>query len=71
MARTWRGARPVAERAAVDELGDEILAIVDLAGIVDREDVRMIQGRATWASRWNRRRASASASVAGRNLIAT
>ena len=37
-------ARPVAERATVDELGDEILAIVELACIVDRQNMRMIQG---------------------------
>ncbi len=42
--RTWLRSRPVAERATVDELRHEILAIVELAGVVDRQNVRMTQG---------------------------
>ena len=34
---------PILERAAVDELGDQILPAVDLAGIVHRENVRMVE----------------------------
>ena len=37
--------RPVLERAAVDELRDDVLAAVVLADVVHREDVRMIQRR--------------------------
>ena len=36
--------RPVRERAAVDELGDEVLPAVELAGVVDRDDMRVVQG---------------------------
>ena len=36
---------PVSERAAIDELGDEILPALELARVVDREDVRMIERR--------------------------
>ena len=37
--------RPVPERAAVDELGDEILPALELAGVVHGQDVRMIERR--------------------------
>jgi len=40
-----RRAEPVAQRPAFDELGHEILPAVDLAGIMNGEDVRMIQRR--------------------------
>ena len=34
---------PFSHRAAVDQLRDEILAVFELADIVDRQDMRMIQ----------------------------
>jgi hypothetical protein len=40
-----RGVNPILERSAVDELRDEILTIVELAGVVDGDDVRMVQRR--------------------------
>jgi hypothetical protein len=43
--RAPRAVRPVAQRSAVDELGDEVLVLLEFAGIVDREDVRVIQRR--------------------------
>ena len=41
--RALVGPRPVSERAAVDELRDQILPAVELPDVVDREDVRMVQ----------------------------
>ena len=41
--RSWTCLAPVSERAAVNELADKILAPVQLAGIVDREDMGMIE----------------------------
>ena len=38
-----RRARPIAQRAAVDELRDDVLAPFVLADVVHREDVRMVQ----------------------------
>jgi hypothetical protein len=38
-------ARPVAERTAVDELGDQILAPLDFSGVEHGQDVRVIQGK--------------------------
>jgi len=43
--RSSSRARPFAERAAVHELGDEILAILFLAGVVDGDDVRVVERR--------------------------
>ena len=40
-----RGARPVLQCAAVDELRDDVLAPFVLADVVDRENMRMIQCR--------------------------
>src|SRR5258708_2018569 len=37
------GQHPVSERSAVDEFSDEILPTVDLACVVDRQDVRVVQ----------------------------
>ena len=44
-ARSWPGVRPLVERAAVDELGHEVLLTVVLADVVHRDDVRMIERR--------------------------
>src|SRR5215469_7108743 len=63
--------RPVAEGTCFDEFGDQVLAAFKLPRIVDRNDVRMVQRQAIWASRWNRRRPAASATAPERNLIAT
>ena len=41
--RPWARLDPVPERAAVNELGDQVLAPVELAGVMDREDVGMIE----------------------------
>ena len=38
-----RCVRPVPQRAVVDQLGHQVLATVDLTGIVDRDDVGMIE----------------------------
>ena len=37
------GPDPLAKSAAVDELGDEILAVVERARLVDGEDMRVIE----------------------------
>ena len=37
------GSEPGVERAAVHELGDEVLALIEFAGIVDGEDMRMVE----------------------------
>ena len=34
---------PVAERTAINQLGDQILAAVELAGIMHRDDVGMVE----------------------------
>ena len=41
--RPWTRLDPVSERAAVNELADKVLAPVQLAGVIDREDVGMIE----------------------------
>ena len=41
--RPWTRLDPVSERAAVNELADKVLAPVPLAGVMDREDVGMIE----------------------------
>ena len=41
--RALRGLSPVPERAAVDELGDQILTAIELPDVVDRHDVRVVQ----------------------------
>ena len=40
-----RSSRPIPERAAVDELGDQILPALELARVVHRDDVRVIERR--------------------------
>jgi hypothetical protein len=45
LAPTVSSSRPVPERAAVDEFGHQVLAALELARIVHREDVRVIEGR--------------------------
>src|SRR5439155_344869 len=37
--------RPILERAAIDEFSDDVLPAFVLSDIVDRKDVRVIQGR--------------------------
>ena len=39
----FRGSCPVPERAAVDELRHEILAALELARVVHREDMRVVE----------------------------
>ena len=38
-------ARPVMQRSAVDELGDQVLSALELAYVVHGQDVRMVQRR--------------------------
>ena len=40
-----RSSRPLSQRAAIDELGDQILAALELARIVHGDDVRVIERR--------------------------
>ena len=42
---TWFGLRPVAQRPAVDELGDDVLLALEFADVEHGEDVRMVERR--------------------------